>query len=98
MYDGSGVAAAIKFLKSGTTFSSDSFVDGVRAAEAALPYIFGVHYFSRARIHDQDQYTRVREEIGGHLHGQKMLVEPFIREFQKFNSNCDVVDVTAIVA
>ena len=40
----------------------------------------------------------VKEEIGGHLHGQKMLMEPFIREFQKFNSNSGVADVTAIVA
>jgi hypothetical protein len=44
MYDGDGSGvAAIKFLKSGTTFSSDSFVDDVRAADAALLYIFGFH-------------------------------------------------------
>ena len=41
-YAGNGVRSELKFLKFGPIFSSDCFVDDVRAAAAALPQILAV--------------------------------------------------------
>ena len=98
-YDRSRVGAALKFLKSGTTFSSDCFLDDVRAAEAALPYISGFHQYIahtafRGHVSIKINIPAVWEQSDGNLRGQKMLVEPFIGNFQKFNSNSGAADVT----
>ena len=103
MYDGGCIRAALKFLKSGTTFSSDCFADDVRAAEAALPYISGFHQYLaqtsfRGRVSIKINIPAVWGQTDGRLKGQKILVEPFIREFQKFNSNSGAADATATVA
>ena len=102
-YKRSGVGAALKFLKSGTTFSSDCFLDDVRAAEAALPYIAGFHQYIahtvfRGHVSIKINIPAVWEQSNGSLRGQRMLVEPLIRNFQKFNSNSGAADVTAAVA
>jgi hypothetical protein len=44
-YAGNGVRSELKFLKFGPIFSSDWFVDDVRAAAAALPYDSGFHQY-----------------------------------------------------
>jgi hypothetical protein len=88
IYDGGGVGAACKFLKSGTMFISDCFLDDIRAAEAVLPYISGFHQFiARTSFHghvsNKINIPAVWEQFsGGPLHGQKVLVEPCIEEFQ----------------
>lgn len=102
-YDKSGFPAADKFLKSGTSFSSDCFLDDIRAAEAALHYVAGFHRYIettpfRGIVSIKVNIPAVWEQGGGQLAGQKMLREPFIENFQKFNSNSDAVDVTALVA
>jgi len=100
----SGPPAADKFLKTGTTFSSDCFLDDVQAAEAALPYVAGFHRYVdtatpfRGRVSIKLNIPTFWSDIGGNLVGQKMLREPFIENFQKFNSNSGAVDLTATVA
>lgn len=102
-YD-SGTPAAHKFLKTGTTFDSNCFLDDVRAAEAALPYVAGFHRYIdtetpyRGRVSIKLNMPTVWEQTSGALRGQKVLVEPFIQNFQKFNSNSGAADVTATVA
>ncbi|CAB9526707.1 elongation factor 2 kinase [Seminavis robusta] len=102
-YGRSGAPAADKYLKTGATFSSDCFDDDVRAAEAALKYIAAFHRYTettvyRGKISIKVNIPQVWMQSGGVLVGQKMLREPFIENFQKFNSNSGAADVTATVA
>jgi Alpha-kinase family len=102
-YDRSGAAAADKFLKTGTTFSSECFLDDQRASEAALPFVAGFHQYIdttvyRGRVSIKVNMPQVWTQTGGHLVGQKVLREPFIANFQKFNSNSGAADLTATVA
>jgi hypothetical protein len=100
----SGAPAADKFLKTGTTYSSDCFLDDVRASEAALPYVAGFHQYIdtstgfRGRVSIKLNMPVVWTQLAGTLIGQNMLREPFIEHFQKFNSNSGAADVTATVA
>eukprot|EP00978_Attheya_sp_CCMP212_P006113 scaffold13787_cov59-Attheya_sp.AAC.2 len=100
----SGALAADKFLKTGVTFSSDCFLDDVRAAEAALPYIARFHQYIdtatvfRGRVSIKLNMPHVWEQGSGTLREQKILREPFIDHFRKFNSNSGAADVTATVA
>jgi hypothetical protein len=88
----------------GTTFSSDCFLDDVRASEAALPYVAGFHRYIdtstnfRGRVSIKLNMPQVWSQRDGALEGQNMLREPFIENFQKFNSNSGAADVTATVA
>ncbi|KAL3902586.1 MAG: hypothetical protein SGILL_010775, partial [Bacillariaceae sp.] len=103
-YEKSGAPAADKYLKTGTTFSSDCFLGDVEAAEAALPYIAGFHSYVdstpyRGKISIKINIPSVWHEYGnGPLAGQKHLREPFIDNFQKFNSNSGAADTQASVA
>lgn len=96
--------AVDKFLKTGTAFNSDCFLDDVRAAEAALPYVAGFHEYIdtatvfRGRVSIEVNIPEVWEQIDGRLVGQRMLREPFIEHFTKFNSNSGAADLTATVA
>jgi hypothetical protein len=100
----SGAPAADKFLLTGTTFSSNCFLDDVRASEAALPYVAGFHRYIdtstgfRGGVSIKLNMPQVWTQIDGALKGQKVLREPFIENFQKFNSNSGAADVTATVA
>jgi hypothetical protein len=100
----SGALAADKFLKTGVTFSSDCFLDDLRASEAALPYVAGFHRYIdtatgfRGRVSIMLNMPQVWDQLDGTLRGQKVLREPFIDNFQKFNSNSGAADVTATVA
>lgn len=99
-----GAPAADKFLKTGTTFSSECFLDDVRVAEAALPYVAGFHEYIdgstsfRGRVSIKVNMPQVWTQSDGHLRGQRMLREPFIEDFQKFNSNSGAADMSATVA
>jgi hypothetical protein len=99
----SGAKAADKFLKTGTTFSGDCFDEDVRASEAALPFIAGFHQYIdttvfRGRVSIKMNMPAVWTQFSGFLKGQKVLREPFIDNFRKFNSNSGAADVTATVA
>ena len=77
-YKHSGAPAADKFLKEGTTFSNDSFLDDVRAAEAALPYIAGFHKYAESTAYREIISIKINipvvwTQLDGQLVGQKML-------------------------
>jgi Alpha-kinase family len=102
-YERSHAPAADKFLKTGTTFSSECFLDDQRASEAALPFVAGFHRYIettafRGRVSIKVNIPQVWTQSSGVLVGQKMLREPFIANFQKFNSNSGAADLTASVA
>ena len=99
----SGEPTADKFLKTGVTFSSECFEDDRVAAEAALPYVAGFHDYVettryKGRVEIMVTIPQVWEQSDGRLAGQKMLREPFINNFVKFNSNSGAADSTAAVA
>jgi len=102
-YD-NGECCAIKLLKSGTTFSSNCFDDDVTNANAALKYVAGFHDYIeketpfKGRVSIKVNIPAVWEQTEGDLVGQKVLVEPYIDNFQKFNSNSGAQDLTAAVA
>ena len=99
-----GSLAADKFLKTGVTFDSDCFLDDVANAEAALKYVAGFHDYInnetpfRGRVSIKVNIPAVWTQSSGHLVGQKVLREPFIKNFKKFNSNSGAADITAVVA
>lgn len=103
-YDSNGEPMATKFLKTGTVFSSNCFLDDIRASEAALPYVAGfIDYIDtvtvfRGRVSIKLNMPTVGTQTNGSLRGQKVLCEPFILNFQKFNSNSGAADPTAAVA
>ena len=103
-FEHSRASVAVKVLKTGATFSDDCFLDDIRAAEAALPYVAGfVKYIDsatvyRGRVSIKVNIPAVWTESHGKLVGQRCLVEPFIEYFQKFNSNSGAADITAAVA
>ena len=104
-YERSGEPAADKFLKTGTTFSSKCFDDDVHNAEEALKYVAGFYDYIetrtiyRGRVSIKVNIPEVwTQTSGGYLKGQKMLREPFIANFQKFNSISGAADLTAQVA
>ena len=88
----SGTPAADKFLKTGVTFSSNCFEDDKIAAEAALPYVAGFHNYIenetayRGRVSIKVNIPEVWTQSNGSLAGQKILREPYINNFKKFNS------------
>ena len=105
-YHASGSPVATKYLLTGTTFDSDCFLDDIRATEAALPYVAGFHQYIdtstafRGRVSIKLNIPAVWEQDREYhsVVGQKVLVEPFIDSFQKFNSNSGAADITATVA
>ncbi|CAD7943787.1 unnamed protein product [Amoebophrya sp. A25] len=97
----------LKCLKSGAEFDGNCFENDVTCAEAALPYLAGFNrYLKKAKElppHVADSISikinmpQVRTETGStfskadkHV-GQKYLVEPYIANFRKFNSNTGAV-------
>ncbi|CAD7925974.1 unnamed protein product [Amoebophrya sp. A120] len=101
-----GEPCVCKFLKTGTTFSDDCFLDDVKNAEAALPYIAGFHEYVRKSLPQYAGSISIKVNIpevwsqssNGWGKGQKFLVEPLVPNFQKFNSNSGAADTTAEVA
>ena len=86
-YDRSGAAAADKFLKTGTTFSSECFLDDQRASEAALPFVAGFHQYIdttvyRGRVSIKVNMPQVWTQTGGHLVGQKVLRDHSLPTFK----------------
>ncbi|CAD7932216.1 unnamed protein product [Amoebophrya sp. A25] len=104
-YD-NGKPCVAKFLKSGTTSSSDCFLDDVKNAKAALPYIGEFHEYVRKslpqyagkfsiKVNVPSVWTQTNE---GPNKGQRFLVEPYVSNFEKFNSNSGAADASAEVA
>ncbi|KAJ3475179.1 hypothetical protein NLG97_g9549 [Lecanicillium saksenae] len=83
----SGQPAVHKWFKSGSVFSKDFFTLDIKAVDKALEL---VDRFNELGIVDKTIKINVPSVwtfIGGKRRGEKILVEPFIRNYQKFNSN-----------
>ena len=76
-----------KVFKSGSVYESSYFQNEMDVIAAAMNI---VNRFNQSRVIDRHIYLNqpaVWQYAGGQREGQKVLVEPFIENFQKFNSN-----------
>ncbi|CAD7925975.1 unnamed protein product [Amoebophrya sp. A120] len=102
-------ACVVKLLKTGANFSSECFHDDVRCAEAALPYIEKFHEYFRSafpkfypggqtfiKVNVPTVWQQINDHNGNR--GQKILVEPLIPNFTKFNSNSGKADARCKIA
>ena len=92
--DRQGQACVTKWFKTGAVFSADFFTLDIKAVDRALEI---VNHFNRlgivnkaVKINVPDVWTF--EDDGSDWAGQKTLVEPFIQNYQKFNSNSGWTD------
>lgn len=90
-YTPSGRPKVNKFLKSGTVFDDSLFLDDLRAARKSLQIIDAFsHYLSSTFAMSVRIQLNVPEcwmQTAGDKKDQRMLVEPFIENFKKWNSN-----------
>lgn len=102
--DHNGIYNAFKFMKTGTVFDSTCFEDDVRCAERSLPIIAAFHDHLATipgasnisiKINIPEAWTQSSE---GPKKGQYMLVEPYIENFRKFNSNTGAYSAEFLVA
>ncbi|KAL7544133.1 hypothetical protein ACHAWF_007520 [Thalassiosira exigua] len=103
-YD-NGNPAVAKFLKSGATFSDECFLVDIKSAEEALPIIAQFQRYiddalGAGRVSLKINIPQVWRQTSGLTSsiGQRMLVEPFIANFRKFNSNTGAKDAQAAIA
>lgn len=86
----SGQACVAKWFKTGAAFSADFFTLDIKAVDKALEL---VNRFNQLNIVNKAIKINVpevwtfEEDGGGQWGGQKALSEPFIQNYQKFNSN-----------
>ncbi|KAK3998156.1 kinase-like domain-containing protein [Cladorrhinum sp. PSN332] len=85
-----GQACVTKWFKTGGVFSDDYFTLDIKAVNKALDI---VNRFNQLGIVSKKvkvnvaQVWRFCDDSGGNWAGQMSLVEPFIQNYQKFNSN-----------
>eukprot|EP00026_Physarum_polycephalum_P013238 Phypoly_transcript_13618.p1 GENE.Phypoly_transcript_13618~~Phypoly_transcript_13618.p1 ORF type:complete len:243 (+),score=23.24 Phypoly_transcript_13618:132-860(+) len=82
-----GQACVLKEFKSGSVYESSYFQKEMDVIEAAMNII---DRFNQSRAIDRHIYLNqpaVWQYTTGEKTGQKILVEPYIESFQKFNSN-----------
>lgn len=86
----SGQACVAKWFKTGLNFEADYFTLDIKAADKALEI---VNRFNDLNLIDKDIKINVpevwtyTEDSREQWAGAKMLCEPFIQNYQKFNSN-----------
>lgn len=82
-----GQPSVTKWFKSGSVFSEDFFTLDIKAVDKALEFI---DRFNEAHIFNKVirlNIPLVWRVLSGSRQGERVLVEPFIRDYQKFNSN-----------
>lgn len=82
-----GQLCAVKWFKSGAVFSDDYFSLDIKAVKGALKF---ARRFNAEKITDKPikvNLASVWSIFSGPRTGQKVLVEPFIQNYEKFNSN-----------
>ena len=89
-----GQACVLKWFKTGEVFEADYFTIDIKASGKALEI---VNYFNQLNVVDKMVKINVPavwtfDEFSGHRSGQKALCEPFIQNYQKFNSNTGWTD------
>ncbi|KAI1452468.1 kinase-like protein [Annulohypoxylon moriforme] len=85
----SGQPCVVKWFKTGAVFEADYFTLDIKAVDKALDI---VNKFNELNIVDKDVKINVpgvwvSDEQYGERAGQHILCEPFIQNYQKFNSN-----------
>ncbi|KAJ4159996.1 uncharacterized protein LMH87_007931 [Akanthomyces muscarius] len=83
----SGQPSVHKWFKSGSVFSDDFFTLDIKAVDKALEFIDKFNELGVVGKVIKLNISTVWEFVEGHREGEKILVEPFIRDYQKFNSN-----------
>ncbi|KAK4465919.1 kinase-like domain-containing protein [Cladorrhinum samala] len=91
-----GQACVCKWFKTGTVFEEDFFALDIKAVGKALEI---VNRFNQLNVVDKTIKINVPEvwtfdRLSGSWAGVKCLQEPFIQNYQKFNSNTGWVDTT----
>lgn len=83
----SGQPAVHKWFKSGSVFSKDFFTLDIKAVDKALEFIDKFNELGVVGKVIKLNIPTVWQFTSGLRQGEKILVEPFIRNYQKFNSN-----------
>lgn len=91
-----GQAAVTKWFKTGSVFEEDFFTLDIKAVDKALEI---VNRFNQLNIVNKTVKINVPqvwtfEKNSGEWSGVKSLVEPFIQNYQKFNSNSGWTDTS----
>lgn len=90
-----GQACVIKWFKTGVVFEADYFTLDIKAVDKALEI---VNHFNQLNIVNKSIKINVPAVWtfvpGSEFAGQKHLCEPFIRNYEKFNSNTGWIDDT----
>ena len=92
-------ACVVKWFKTGAVFSDDYFTLDIKAVDKALDI---VNRFNQSNIINKEvkinvpQVWRFDSDGSPAWAGQRVLCEPYIRNYQKFNSNSGWNDVTMI--
>ncbi|KAI1777839.1 kinase-like protein [Hypoxylon cercidicola] len=89
-----GEACVVKWFKAGAVFEADYFTFDIKAVDKALEI---VNRFNELNIVSKTVKINVPavwafNQWAGKWAGQRMLCEPFIQNYQKFNSNSGWVD------
>lgn len=84
-----GQACVVKWFKTGAVFSDDYFTLDIKAVDKALEF---VNRFNQLNLVNKAVKINVAQvwhfdDDSGHWAGQHHLCEPFIQNYQKFNSN-----------
>lgn len=82
-----GQPSVHKWFKSGSVFSDDFFTLDIKAVDKALELIDKFNELGVVGKFIKLNIPTVWEFVEGHREGEKILVEPFIRDYQKFNRN-----------
>ncbi|ATY62196.1 elongation factor 2 [Cordyceps militaris] len=83
----SGQPCVHKWFKSGSVFSDDFFTLDIKAVDKALEFIDKFNELGIVAKTIKLNIPAVWHYSSGSREGEKILVEPFIRNYQKFNSN-----------
>lgn len=83
----SGQPCVRKWFKSGSVFSDDFFTLDIKAVDKALEFIDKFNELGIVAKTIKLNIPAVWRYTSGSREGEKILVEPFIQNYQKFNSN-----------
>ncbi len=94
-----GQACVTKWFKSGAVFSNDYFTLDIKAVNKALDIVNRFNQLNivnkTTKINVPEVWTFEKNCVGGWA-GQKTLSEPFIANYQKFNSNTGWTDLRSV--
>ncbi|KAL7919020.1 elongation factor 2 kinase [Trichoderma austrokoningii] len=93
-----GEACAVKWLKSGAGFEESGFMNDVKIVDLTLMIVRKFNKLrlrSKIKVNIPEVATMEDPESSSYWAGRKVLVEPFIENYQKFNCNTGSNDSTS---